>query len=280
MRKLDKHKDLDGPRKDSRSISPSSSSSVSTISTNLSRSPSPSHEFPKTKHQPISIHAGLGKRRRRSTASSMTDTSESSVERLQPNRSSNGDRNTRRRRSSISPDIRGRGRSHQREIKKGRIHRSNWRQSSKSSSSYSSDQSLETKRSPDHDYHGYNTRFRSSISPVSQVRDKNFFGKRSNRRTRSRSYSRDRSRVARNRHSMTPAASPRRTSVLTEFSSMKSRGSRICTDSDHHGSIFKTFDRENSQASRSRQFSRQTPKERSLSPFSRRLALTQAMNIG
>lgn len=209
----------------------------------------------------------------------MTDTSESSAERLQRNRSSNGDRNTRRRRSSISPDIRGRGRSHQREIMKGQGNRNNWRQSSKSSSSYS-DRSLERKRSPDQDYHKHNTRFRSSISPVSQARDKNFFGKRSNRRTRSRSYSRDRSRVARNRHSMTPAASPRQASMHNEFSSMKSRGSRLCADSDRHGSIFKSSNRENSQASRSGQFARQTPRERSLSPFSRRLALTQAMNIG
>lgn len=281
--KVDEYTHLDGSRKRSRAVSSnSSSSSISTISTNLSRSPLPL-KFTEAKHETTnSSHAGLGKRRRRSTSSSMTYTSESSVEKRRPDRSSNGGRNTRRRRSSMSPNIRGRDRSQDRTVNKGRIDDQKRRQNSRSSSiSCSSDTSFETnRRRRTRDNQDHRENFRSSISPDSRGRDRNYFGKRSNRRTRSRSYSRDRSRVARNRHSMTPGAPPRQIKRHSELSPAKTRGSWSFNDNDRYGSSIRGSGRDNSRAPRSAKFSERPPKERSLSPFSKRLALTQAMNIG
>lgn len=280
----EKNGPLEGSTKRSRPTSSnSSSSSVSTISTNLSRSPLSSSKLPEAqKGTAPSDLARPGKRRRRSTTSSSTYSSNSSVHWRRGDRSRDDDRNIRRRRSSVSPDVRGRDRSQDKLINKGGFDDRNQRRNYKSSSSsYSSDTSFEKKsRSRIQDNGGKKTRFRSSISPDSRGRDRNFFSKRSNRRTRSRSHSRDRSRVARNRRSMTPGAA-RQISKSSEFSMSKDPGSQsFDDDNDRYRTRFKNSERDGNRASRSVKFPKHQPKERSLSPFSKRLALTQAMNIG
>lgn len=217
-----------------------SSTSVSTISTRRSRSSSPlpskvrrsGASQGQQKREPLSMsfHNGVDrKRRRRSRSSSLSYTSESSFEKKGRRRTEQLDRNTRRRRSSISPEIRGR----------------------------------------DMDYVG-------------------------NRRTRSRSDRRDRSQVARNRNSMTPALHtdgerahvPEPYRASRDQASMRNRGHRYSNDNDRYGSSFRnqgrpTIDqRPHSGTEPSRNDPRFQRKERSLSPFSKRLALTQAMNMG
>ena len=178
----------------------------------------------------MSFHNGVDrKRRRRSRSSSLSYTSESSFEKKDRRRTEKLDRNTRRRRSSVSPEMRGR----------------------------------------DMEYAG-------------------------NRRTRSRSNGRDRSQVARNRTSMTPAPHPdgERAHAPEQYrssrdqASMRNRGQRYSNDNDRYGSSFRNQGRPTrDQRPLTRdEPSRQGPpfqrKERSLSPFSKRLALTQAMNMG
>ena len=77
---------------------------------------------------------------------------------------------------------------------------------------------------------------------------------------------------------MTPGARSRQTSRHSEFSSAKTRGSRSFNDNDRYGSSLRRSGQNDSRASRFAKSSQQSPNERSLSPFSKRLALTQAMN--
>ncbi|MCJ1427059.1 hypothetical protein MMC29_004962 [Sticta canariensis] len=257
-------------RKRSRSISSYSSTSVSTISTNLSRSPHPSAKDNKPKLGGLPLDsAETRKRRRSSTRSSMSYSSNSSVDKERREHFRDAGRNIRRRRASTSPDHRGRDRN----------------QSSVSSSSHTSESSFGRRRR-DRSINGdfKTSRRRSSISPDPRGRDVNFYGKRSNRRTRSRSYSRDRSSVARNRQSMTPAAPPRwdrgqRTPRHSEDLA-RDRGPRYSNDNDRYGSSFRGSDQDNPRTARPIRRSQPESKARSLSPFSKRLALTQAMNMG
>ena len=101
-------------RHGSRPASPNASS-VSTISTNLSRSPSPRNHTTRSKShhsRPVSVgeySRSSKKRRRRSRSTSVSYSSTSSY--VARDRSLTPERNTRRRRSSFSPDERGRKRS-------------------------------------------------------------------------------------------------------------------------------------------------------------------------
>jgi len=139
------------------------------------------------------------------------------------------------------------------------------RHRSSSSLSYSSsNRSLPRKERDDH-----RRRRRRTISPESRGRPNS--QRRGSRRSRSRSESIDKSRIARERKSMTPHTidqEPRRSDHI---------GSRM----DRHG-----FDRggkgdTSTHSGNAQQFapSRPVRKERSLSPYSRRLALTQSMNM-
>lgn len=273
-------------RKSSRSISSYSSTSVSTISTNLSRSlhVSTNNKKPTPGGLPLDS-AETRKRRRSSTHSSMSYTSGSSADKQRRQHSRDAGRNIRRRRASTSPDHRGRDRNHSSRAFEGPLdgNYKRRRSSSLSSSSHTSESSFERRRR-DRSINGdfKTSRHRSSISPDPRGKDRNFHGKRSNQRTRSRSHSRDRSRVARNRHSMTPGApqgsnrgqrTPRYSDDLN-----RDRGPRYSNDNDRYGSSFRVSDQDNTRTTRPMRHSQ--PRVRSLSPFSKRLALTQAMNMG
>lgn len=274
---------VDGPQKRQRSSSSYSSTTVSTISTTLSRSPlHPVEDVQIPRKTKESKYPGPGKRRRSSSCSSTSYTSDSSVAKRRRNRSQGDSRNTRRKWSSISPDSRGRRRNHREKSVDSRSHydRKHRRGSSSSSSSYTSDSSY-GRRNRDHSFETYHKskRSRSSVSRDSGVRTKAFNGKRSNRQTRSRSFSRDRSKVARNRHSMTPVSHPHHRPNSTEARSAQERQRRYSNDNDRYGSSLRDLDRRISGPGTSRQPYQHTRKERSLSPFSKRLALTQAMNM-
>lgn len=275
-------------RKHSRSTSSYSSTSVSTISTNLSRSPHLSAKNKKTKLGDLPLDsAETRKRRRSSTRSSMSYTSNSSVDKERRELFRDAGRNIRRRRASTSPDHRGRDRNQSRRALERTLNDNHKRRtsSSVSSSSHTSESSFGRRRR-DRSINGdfKTSRRRSSISPHPRGRDVNFYGKRSNRRTRSRSYSRDRSSVARNRQSMTPAAPPRwdrgqRTPRHSDELA-RDRGPRYSNDNDRYGSSFRGSDQDNLRTARPIRRSQPESKVRSLSPFSKRLALTQAMNMG
>ena len=174
------------------------------------------------------------------------------------------------------------------------VDRKRRRRSRSSSLSYTSDSSSERKDRRRGGEADRNTRRRrSSISPETRGRDRDYKG---NRRTRSQRESRDRSQVARNRNSMTPAPYPNGGKAHTseqrrdsrDQTSMRYRGQRYSNDNDRYGSSFRDGDRDrptrdDRPPTRGDPF-RQAPqfqrKDRSLSPFSKRLALTQAMNMG
>lgn len=172
------------------------------------------------------------------------------------------------------------------------VDRKRRRRSRSSSLSYTSESSLEKKHRRRTEKPDRNTRRRRlSVSPEMRGRDVDYAG---NRRTRSRSKGRDRSQVARNRKSMTPAPRPdgERVHALEQYRSPRDQastrnwGQRFSNDNDRYGSSFRNQGRPtrderppsgDEPSKTGLPFQR---KERSLSPFSKRLALTQAMNMG
>ncbi|MCJ1283883.1 hypothetical protein MMC26_003214 [Xylographa opegraphella] len=213
QRSIDENEPAHGSRKRSRSVSSYSSTSVSTISTNLSRSVSPKR--PRLGEARPSFGSGSLKRRRSTSISEPSYSSDDSYIRNSKEwAKDDDDRNTRRRRSSVSPDNRGRDPT-----------------------------PIERRRLP-----------------------------------RSRSNSMDRDSIARHRHSLSP-----------DWRSVGNRGSRHLHErsrrADDNGRNGGTkhppqeHDRKDDfAASKSR--ARLPRKERSLSPYSKRLAMTQAMNMG
>lgn len=279
-RKADEDGRVNRSRKRSRSISSNSATSISTISTNLSRSPTLSLERADLpRNRTSKRNAEFGKRRRRSTSSSLSYTSEASSRRLRKVRPRDNSRNTRRRRCSISPDSRGRERPYHNNVIDDRPDhdRRSVRISRSSSISSASGSSVDQgRRHQSEDGERNANKRRSSVSPDSQARGKNFHSKRSNRRTQSRGESRDRSEVARRRRSMTPGARLRQDQKYLD-SPPRNSGPHTSYDNDRYGSSFRGSDRIDSRHTQS---TRPLRKERSLSPFSKRLALTQAMNMG
>lgn len=272
---------IEGPNRSPRSSY--SSSSVSTVSTDNSRSrrPSAKDRKPKLRELPLSSiqhreNRGNPKRRRSSTHSSTSYSSEISFKKHYRNRSREPRRNIRRRRASRSPGSRGRNRHDSRRAIINATDRDrNMRQnSSSSSSSRSPDSSSERRPRGGSRIEKFSSGRRSSVSPDPRGRDRNFQGKRSNRRSRSHSYSRDRSQVARNRQSMTPSAPPQWKGVsnIRKLSDANTRNRRYSNDNDRYGGSLK--------GPRTSHFPQPRKKERSLSPFSKRVALTQAMNTG
>ena len=211
QRASDENHAPNGSRKRSRSISSYSMTSVSTISTNLSRSASPKR--PRLGEARPSFGSGSLKRRRSSSISEASYSSEDSYKRRGKLWATEDDRNTRRRRSSVSPDNRGR------------------------------DSKLPERRRP----------------------------------PRSRSDSMDRDKIARHRHSLTPE----RRSLGNRRNGRDHDRSRRPADSARYGGTkhppYGHERRENDPPIHSR--APPPRKERSLSPFSKRLALTQAMNM-
>ena len=146
------------------------------------------------------------------------------------------------------------------------------RRSRSTSASYSSD-AASRRRRRNHSEHGdRNVRRRySSISPDTRGRDRDLPGTK-NRRRRSRSISRDKGHTARNLRSVTPASSPSQ-----DKSAGGERYNRVRPE-DEAPHDDRGRDKTNSGA---RGPAPPPPrKERSLSPYSKRLALTQAMNMG
>ena len=159
------------------------------------------------------------------------------------------------------------------------------RRSSSSTSTYSSSSSVERRKpSRRKEESDRNTRRRrSSISPDTRGRDRDYNGRRSSRRSRSQSKSIDRSRVARNRNSMTPGMRSNHDRDGGRNTVTWGNGRRYSTnDDDRYGGSY----RDEGRGARDGVKAQKPPpplrakKERSLSPFSKRLALTQAMNSG
>ncbi|KAF1997552.1 hypothetical protein P154DRAFT_578822 [Amniculicola lignicola CBS 123094] len=283
-----------GVRKRSRSLS---TDSASTISTNLSRSPSRSPPHHKPNGQKASLRGGqLGKRRRRSVSMD-SHTSRSSVE-----RSRSADRNTRRRMSSFSPAKRGRRRSrsdtsrmdvsHSRDA---RVTEGNHRRSSRSRRQ---DRSRSRHRSRDRTSKraaGKQPRSRSPSSPMDTTEDlypaTKLDKKPAPARRLSVSKSRSRSpepfrRKTRSRSPLKKARSPspfarrrpRSPSPYRPRSHGNGRGGHV----KGRGSRFDTAPAPAPPAARN---AGPPPppavqKERSLSPYSKRVALTKAMQAG
>lgn len=245
---------MNGSRKRSRSVSSYSTNSVSTISTNLSRSPSPKRAGDDhTGHSQLLSHLEVDRKRRRSRSSSMSYTSDSSHGGRQKNRP---------RKQAQHQGHRGTGGQQRRHARPR-------------SMSYVADSSPEDNRPrPLHSQDRSKRRRHSSRSPFDRGRDS--FSNRGSRRTRSRSESRDRSQVMRNRKSMTPGLSRQDDGHRPTIDRGKSYYSR---DNDRYGSSTRD-QKENIRGTRPPADAPPPRKERSLSPFSKRLALTQAMNLG
>ena len=212
MTDADQDESPDGHRKRPRSASYDSSTSVTTISTNLSRSASPKR--PKlNESRPSYGSVGSRKRRRSSSFSDASYSSDDTSARRRKSWAEDNDRNTRRRRSSISPDNRG--------------------------------------------------------------RDRDFDERR--RLPRSRSNSMDQSRIARHRNSMTPdlRTDHERSNGRPHARPRHSFGADRPKSSYNDARYGKNGQSDPIQPQRV-----PSRKERSLSPFSKRLALTQAMNTG
>ena len=261
-----------------------SSTSVSTISTTRSRSPSPRRRIPARTMQQHHSRSGLQDskphtNRRSSSISAKSYTSTSSL--------------GRERESSSHYETKGIGRqplpnsSKARENRLGTAHGTNIpgrvtlkrRRSSQSSPrSYSSTSSTERRRRHRSRDGDRNTRRRhSSISPDRRGRDRSIPALRHKRRTQSRS--RDRSWIARNRQSMTPASPHTRESMNGRAYQSGPRGQPREPDSaaqvNDRKSDWRAGNNNGNGISRP-----PYRKDRSLSPFSKRLALTQAMNMG
>jgi hypothetical protein len=134
-----------------------------------------------------------------------------------------------------------------------------------SSLSYSSsDRSLPRKEWDDHRRRRHRT-----ISPESRGRPNS--QRQGSRRSRSRSESIDKSRIARERKSMTPHV----------VDQERRRSDHIGSRMDRHGFDHGGKGDRSTHSGNAQQFAPSQPvrKERSLSPYSRRLALTQSMNM-
>ena len=194
---------------------------------------------------------------------------------------------------SVSPKRSKRSHQHDRDMHTSRDHTTHKRRrspsisSSGSYSSYSSsDRGPSTHRGH---YDDRNTRRRhSSISPHQRGRDPHSGAtRRPLRRSRSRTDSMDRSRIARNRHSLTPDVRSNHERNGKRGFAGRDRDRRYSNtdDDDRYGGGRRRsgprddFRRE-SPVVRKAPLSPEVRRERSLSPFSKRLALTKAMNVG
>ena len=272
-RKLEEDGYANGSRKRSRSVS--SYSSVSTISTNKSRSLSP-HLGGRGNTDQSQSMSGLevtGKRRR-STSSAMSYTSDPEYARNDQNGSKH--RSARR----LSPTPVGRRDSEALRERNGNQRRSPIRRRRSRSLSYTSISSYErTRKKHSLSRDGGKRRRRASKSPDDRGRERDFGGRRNSRRTYSPDGSRDRSEVTRHRKSMTPGIPQKASGALrSNHVSNPSFGRRSSYENDHdrYGGSTRARD-ESFKPNRAPLPQR---KERSLSPFSKRLALTQAMNRG
>lgn len=268
---------MNGSRKRSRSTSSYSSKSVSTISTNLSRSSSP--EVAGLRHtgqSQLFSNLEVDRKRRHSRSSSISYTSDSSHGRRRKDRP-----------PKIGGDVYDRKRSSERDagrpLDTERMQREHTRSRSMSNGSHSS-MDKRRKKSSHSEYRGKRRRH-SSRSPVDRGRDRDLNSNKGSRRTRSPSESRDRSEVVRNRKSMTPGLPAKQNSKQNNGSrwperhTIADRRQSYSNDNDRYGSSARDRN-ENIRGTRPPPNALPQRKERSLSPFSKRLKITQAMNMG
>ncbi|KAL8775668.1 MAG: hypothetical protein Q9209_000164 [Squamulea sp. 1 TL-2023] len=281
-RKPDIDDPIHGANKRSRSVSSHSSSSVLTISTNLSRSPSPSQAMSYNMSQAHDTFNVSGKyKMRRSRDSSMSYSSEASYKRHRKAGSNGRDRDFPKKLSSVG------GLEGERNGKPGPgkpVASARKRRRSRSSSmSYTSNSSSNGRRRSKAVDDIRRTRpRRSTVSPDTRGRDRWSRAPRNSRRTPSRTNSMDRSQIARERRSMTPdsVSGEDRDKPAKAGSGKKAvMNRRLGRDNNRHGSSFRNQAYEDGRAERPRP-APPLRKERSLSPFSKRVALTQAMNMG
>ncbi len=267
---------MNGSRKRTRSTSSYSSNSVSTISTNLSRSSSPKLAgLRHTGQSQVFSNLEVDRKRRRSRSSSISYTSDSSHGRKRKDnlRETGGDGYDRH-----GPGEQDAGRPLGSERRQREHTRSR-------SMSYGSQSSMDRRKKSSHSENRGKRRRHSSRSPVDRGRDRALNSNRGSRRTRSPSESRDRSEVIRNRKSMTPGLPARQNSRQDENSRWPEhhpnvdRRQSYSNDNDRYGSSARDRN-ETIRGTRPPPNALPQRKERSLSPFSKRLKITQAMNMG
>ena len=270
---------MNGSRKRSRSTSSSSKSvsTISTISTHLSNSSSPKlGGLRHTGQSQVFSNLEVDRKRRRSRSSSISYTSKSSHGRRRRGRPGDSSRDEydstepseRIARPVLGSQRRQRARTRSRSI------------------SYDSHSSLDRRRrrSPKSATRRKRRRH-SSRSPVDRGRDRDLNSNRGSRRTRSPSESRNRSEVVRNRKSMTPGFPAIQSSRQDNRSQWQENHSNVdrrqsySNDNDRYGSSARDRN-QGIRGSRPRPNVLPQRKDRSLSPFSKRLKLTQAMNMG
>lgn len=143
---------------------------------------------------------------------------------------------------------------------------------SSSEDSYTSGSSHDRRRAqPVHQDDRVTRRRRSSISPDNRGRDRDPHHSNGGRRSNSV----DKSRIARDRRSLTPDP---RDQPSTRDQPRPNGRRRYTNDDERYGGSIRDAGRNADNAPLRKQPT--VRKERSLSPFSRRLALTQAMNLG
>ena len=271
-RKAGEDADESYSKKRSRSILSDSSDSASTISTDLSHSPSRRViDGVHTGQSQLLSTLGLDRKRRRSRSISSSYTSHSS--RSEPLRGQSHDRvedGALQRENGVS--------GADKVIGTDRRHRRHSRYSFVSSNSEMSGDGRRVGASNGADRS--KRRRHSSRSPVDRGRDRALDRKQPNRRTRSPLESRDRSQVARARKSMTPALSRRDDgSIHEDYARIANPGNIISTD-NHHFENSSHGRPDHIRSDRQQPDAQHQRDRRSLSPFSKRLVLTQAMNMG
>lgn len=256
-RQVEVNDQMNGSRKRSRSMSSYSSISVSTISTNISDSPSPKLTSKgHTGQSQLLSKLEVDRKRRRSSSPSIPYSAGSSLD-------------GKEREHLRNPGLNRPGRK--RPMAGARSH---------ISTSPMDQGRTQTSRSED-----YTKRRRySSRSPSDRGRGRESYPRRGSRRTSSNG-SRDRSKVVRNRKSMTPGLSatqlPRngQKGGKPENDLFCDRRQSYSKDHDRYGSSARDRDRnENIRGSRAPRDSLPQREERSLSPFSKRLALTMLLS--
>ena len=259
----------------------SSYSSVSTISTNKSQSPSPDRgRLRHTGQSQLMMGMEIDHPARRSPGSAMSYSSASADQRDRrhesPERKSNGQR-------KISAGSRNPRKDQNNVPGKNLTRNSNVRQrAARRSLSYDSDSpndSSHRKSAPNGD--GGKRRRRASRSPDDRGRGRDFYDKKGSRWTHSPGRSKDRSLLTRYRKSMTPVLPSDdydgRSARPISSNHMNTKGMHAA-DSADQGYSARRRD-ENTPMMRTHNGNAYRKKERSLSPYSKRIALTQAMNI-
>ncbi|MCJ1375227.1 hypothetical protein MMC20_006461 [Loxospora ochrophaea] len=150
------------------------------------------------------------------------------------------------------------------------------KRSPSSSMSYSSQSSFERRKPRRKDDDRNTRRRRSAASPIARGRNREHDGRRGSGYRRSHSRDRDRNRVARSRQSMSPGPSH----VQGDLTSRRNGGQAYSINGDHSQGSFADRGRGGRDRADGGTKPSTARRGRSLSPFSKRLALTQAMNMG